>query len=137
MSLAAAGAIALAAATDRAFGEPPARVHPVAWLGRLVDGLDAGLPDVRLVGIGIAIGIPALFGLSFVELVLMGAESTRVAVGSGEHRTAAILAAGALFVCSSHRMLLAAPAGVAVTGVAVVGIDGTAPQLGRRRVGPL
>ena len=136
MSLAAAGAIALAAATDRAFGEPPARVHPVAWLGRLVDGLDAGLPDVRLVGVGIAIGIPALFELSFAELVLMGAESTRVAVGSGEHRTAAILAAGALFVCSSHRMLLGA-AGVVVTGVAVVGIDGIAPQLGRRRVGPL
>ena len=136
MSLAAAGAIALAAATDQAFGEPPARVHPVAWLGRLVDGLDAGLPDVRLVGIGIAIGIPALFELSFAELVLMGAESTRVAVGSGEHRTAAILAAGALFVCSSHRMLLGA-AGVAVTGVAVVGIDGIAPRLGRRRVGPL
>ena len=106
MSLAAAGSIALAAATDRAFGEPPTRFHPVAWLGRLVGGIDARVPDTRLVGVGIAVGIPTGFGLALAGLVLAGAASTRTAVGSGEGVTAMVLAAGALFVCSSHRMLL-------------------------------
>ena len=106
MSLAAAGAIALAAATDRAFGEPPTRFHPVAWLGRLVGGLDARFSDSRLVGVGIAVGIPAGFGLALAGLVLAGASSTHTAVGFSGHLTATILAAGALFVCTSHRMLL-------------------------------
>jgi len=106
VSLAAAGAIALAAATDRAFGEPPSRLHPVAWLGRLVGGLDTRLPDTRLVGVGIAVGVPMGFGLALAGLVLAGAKSMHVAVGFSGHLTATILAAGALFVCTSHRMLL-------------------------------
>jgi adenosylcobinamide-phosphate synthase len=106
VSLAAASAIALAAATDRAFGEPPTRLHPVAWLGRLVGGLDARLPDTRLVGVGIAVGIPTGFGLALAGLVFAGTKSMHAAVGSGEHLTATILATGALFVCTSHRMLL-------------------------------
>jgi len=106
VSLAAAGAIALAAATDRAFGEPPTRFHPVAWLGRLVGEVDARVPDTRLVGVGIAVSIPTAFGLALAGLVLAGAAGTRTTVGYGEDVTAMVLAAGALFVCTSHRMLL-------------------------------
>jgi adenosylcobinamide-phosphate synthase len=107
VSLAAAGAIALAAAADRAFGEPPTRFHPVAWLGRLVEWLDASVPDTRLAGVGIAAGTPAGFGLALAGVVLAGAAAARVTVGSGDGVTATVLAAAALFVCSSHRMLLA------------------------------
>jgi adenosylcobinamide-phosphate synthase len=106
VSLAAAGAVALAAATDWAFGEPPTRFHPVAWLGRLVGEVDARVPDTRLVGMGIAASIPTAFGLALAGLVLAGAAGTHTAVGYGEGVSATVLAAGALFVCSSHRMLL-------------------------------
>lgn len=106
MSLAAAGAIALAAATDRAFGEPPTRLHPVAWLGRLVGWLDARLPDTRLAGVGLAVGAPAGFGLTLAGVVLAGAAGARATVGTGEYVAATVLAAAALFGCSSHRLLI-------------------------------
>ncbi|GAA0510633.1 adenosylcobinamide-phosphate synthase [Halorubrum aquaticum] len=101
MTLAAAGALALAAALDRTFSEPPTPIHPVAWLGRVVAALDARLPDSRGVGVALAAVVPAAFAVLLAAPVF--------AAGTLLPRSAAPAAAAAglvLFVCSSHRMLL-------------------------------
>lgn len=36
--------VGLAVALDAALGEPPARAHPVVWMGRLIDVLESRLP---------------------------------------------------------------------------------------------
>ncbi|SMO68351.1 CobD/CbiB family cobalamin biosynthesis protein [Halorubrum cibi] len=100
MTLAAAGAIALAAALDRTFSEPPAGLHPVAWLGRAVASLDSRLPDARLVGVGFAAGIPIAFA------ALLAAPVVAVGALSPSPVPAAVAAGVVLFACSSHRMLL-------------------------------
>ncbi len=106
MSLAAGGAVALAAALDRTLSEPPARIHPVAWLGRTVAALDARLPDVRVTGVALATLVPFGFGASLAApiLVVDGRFGSAV-IGEGPI-VAAVLAGVALFVCSSHRMLI-------------------------------
>jgi adenosylcobinamide-phosphate synthase len=45
-AVACGGAVALAAALDRAFGEPRDAWHPVAWFGRAVAPLGRHLPDL-------------------------------------------------------------------------------------------
>ncbi|MWV65116.1 CobD/CbiB family cobalamin biosynthesis protein [Halorubrum sp. JWXQ-INN 858] len=97
MSLAAGGAVALAAALDRTVAEPPARVHPVAWLGRAVAAVDERAPDTRFVGVAVAAVLPLAFaGLAWGSVH---------AVASLDARLAAVVAAGVLFGCSSHRLL--------------------------------
>ena len=113
MSLAAAGALALAAVLDTAVGEPPVRVHPVAWLGWGVNALDARLPDTGWVGGVIAVCIPIGFGLTLAGGVYVAA-AIGAAVASDAVQTGLALAAasGACFTCSSRRMLLAVAADV-------------------------
>jgi adenosylcobinamide-phosphate synthase len=45
----------LAAAWDLLLGEPPARVHPVVWIGKLIAYLRDRVPRTRAGGIGLAI----------------------------------------------------------------------------------
>lgn len=40
-----AASILLAILLDRSFGEPPASLHPVVWIGRTVDAVDRRLPE--------------------------------------------------------------------------------------------
>ena len=99
MTLAAAGAVALAAALDRLLSEPPDRLHPVAWLGRAVGGLDARLPDSRRAGIVLVVTFPTGFAVILAVPVLV--------LGRLDAPLAAAAAGLVLFVCSSHRMLVA------------------------------
>jgi adenosylcobinamide-phosphate synthase len=101
VTLAAAGALALAAALDRTLSEPPARLHPVAWLGRGVAALDARLPDAPAVGVGFAAVLPVTFA------ALLAAPVAAAGALSPAPAFAAATASLVLFACSSHRMLLA------------------------------
>lgn len=98
MTLAAAGAVALAAALDRVRSEPPTRLHPVAWLGRVVGALDARLPDSRTSGVALAVAAPIAFAVLLSAPVL--------ALGNVDARLGGVAAGLVLFVCSSHRMLV-------------------------------
>ena len=60
MSLMAAGVVLAAVSLDRVVGEPPARLHPVAWFGRLVGPLDRSWNAPRLVGAVGAFCLPLL-----------------------------------------------------------------------------
>ncbi len=104
MSLAAGGAVALAAALDRMLAEPPARMHPVVWLGRVVSAVDDRLPDARMTGVVLAAAVPIGFGVAISAPILL--------VGERSVLAAAVLAGIALFVCSSHRMLIEEAAAV-------------------------
>jgi adenosylcobinamide-phosphate synthase len=53
--------LALAVALDLALGEPPPRVHPVVWMGRVLGRLEAGAPRGR--------AGPFLYGAFMVLLV--------------------------------------------------------------------
>ena len=101
MTLAAAGALALAAALDRTFSEPPADLHPVAWLGRGVAALDDRLPDSRSVGVALAVVGPVAFAALLAAPVLVAGS-----LSPGSAVPAAATAGIVLFVCSSRRMLL-------------------------------
>jgi len=107
MPVSAAVAVALAAALDALVAEPPARVHPVALLGRVVAHVDRG-GDVetaasgwaypRIVGLLVALALP--LGFAFVAAVL-------VWIASEAHPwLGAVLAAGVLFSTTSLRLLL-------------------------------
>lgn len=101
MTLAAAGALALAAALDLTLSEPPSRLHPVAWLGQVVAALDDRLPDSRPVGVALAVVVPLAFAALLAAPV--------IAAGSAFPASAVPAAATAgvvLFACSSRRMLL-------------------------------
>ncbi|KTG10977.1 CobD/CbiB family cobalamin biosynthesis protein [Haloprofundus marisrubri] len=95
---AASGAIALAAALDWLFREPPARVHPVALLGRLVSRVDQQWSRPRLLGAVAAFTLP---------LVAAGAAALLVGLAALVGHTAMLLATGfVLFSTTSLRMLL-------------------------------
>ncbi|MFC5278838.1 CobD/CbiB family cobalamin biosynthesis protein [Halorubrum rubrum] len=107
MTLAAAGALALAAALDRTLSEPPAPLHPVAWLGRGVAALDDRLPDSRAVGVALAAVAPVAFAVLLAAPVFVaGALRSTAAVPAAAVPIAAAAAGLVLFACSSHRMLL-------------------------------
>jgi len=91
-ALALAGALAL----DVILGEPPERVHPVAWFGRAVGAVDVrGSP---VAGAALAVAFPAAAGALVVALV--------VAAGRATPAVAAAVAAVGLFVSTSFRRLL-------------------------------
>ena len=98
MSLAAGGAIVLAAALDRTFSEPPRRLHPVAWLGSVVHRLDDRLPESRAVGVAVAVVVPLSFATVAAIVVWFS--------GRIDPRLSLLVAATVLFVSSSRRMLV-------------------------------
>ncbi|WP_096390647.1 adenosylcobinamide-phosphate synthase CbiB [Halopenitus persicus] len=95
---AAALAVSVAAALDSTFAEPPGRVHPIAVLGSLVDGLDRALPDSRSIGVVIAVVVPLGFAASAAVLVALA--------GRADPLLAAVLAGLVLYTCLSRRLLV-------------------------------
>lgn len=102
-------AVLVAAALDLALGEPPARVHPVAWMGRYLDRtgrrLPAAPPRRAVLAGGLALGV--------------GAAATAAAgavAGSAAARLPAplrpLLGGTVLWTIGSGRVLLTEVAGV-------------------------
>jgi adenosylcobinamide-phosphate synthase len=59
-------ALLLALLLDKYLGEPPAPLHPVVWMGKLLDGLEAGAPRTDRArfafGLVVAVGLPLAWG---------------------------------------------------------------------------
>ncbi|MBO4247166.1 cobalamin biosynthesis protein CobD [Halomicrobium sp. IBSBa] len=91
-------AVLIAAALELLVAEPPARAHPVAWLGRVVAPLDREWGRPRLVGAVGALAVPLTAAVAVAVLV--------VAAGRVSAWLAAAVAGVALFVATSLRMLL-------------------------------
>ncbi|AHG03022.1 cobalamin biosynthesis protein CbiB [Halobacterium sp. DL1] len=98
MGLTAAAAVALAVVLDAAVGEPPTRVHPVAWFGRLVAPFDREWTHPLAVGASVALVLPFAAALAVGGLVALA--------GRIAPELAAAVAGLALFAASSRRMLL-------------------------------
>ncbi|MFB6102126.1 MAG: CobD/CbiB family cobalamin biosynthesis protein [Haloplanus sp.] len=98
MPLIAAGSVALAAGLDRLVAEPPAALHPVAWLGRALAPLDREWAHPRLAGTATAVGVPLLAAVAAAGLVALGARADPL--------VAAAVAGLVCFVATSRRMLL-------------------------------
>jgi adenosylcobinamide-phosphate synthase len=106
MPVTATVAVGLAAGLDAAFGEPPARLHPVALLGRVVSRTEREI-EARETWLGMR---PRLAG-GLVAVVLpvgfAGVAVAAVAGGTGVHPwLGAALAGGVLFSTTSLRLLL-------------------------------
>jgi adenosylcobinamide-phosphate synthase len=97
MSVMAAGVVVAAMGLDRAVGEPPESVHPVALFGRLVGPLDGSWQHPRLVGAGAALALPAVAAALVAAAVWLAGEITPLA--------GAVVAAGLLFATISLRRL--------------------------------
>jgi adenosylcobinamide-phosphate synthase len=96
----AAGAVALAAVLDLGLGEPPRRVHPVAFLGALVAPFDRDWAHPVTVGGLVALAVPAVAAIVAGGLTLAAV---------GVHPIAGGTVAGlVLFAATSRRMLLEA-----------------------------
>ena len=98
MSLSAAGSVALAAGLDRLVAEPPARLHPVAWLGRALSPLDRPWHHPRLAGVVTAFVVPLLAAAVVASVVTLSARLDPV--------FGVAVAGLACFVSTSRRMLL-------------------------------
>lgn len=106
--------VGLAALGDWLVGEPPSRVHPVAWFGSVVGLVDRDWSAPRLVGTVATLLLPALAGAIVAGVVHLG--------GRANPALGTLLAAGALFVSISLSMLLAeASAVVELTKTTVPG----------------
>lgn len=93
-----APAVALALAVDAITGEPPRRMHPVAWFGSMVSGVDRDWTHPRAVGLAIAVFAPA---------IAAAAVGTFVVVTATVSIPAAVVVAGlVLYVTTSRRMLV-------------------------------
>ena len=104
MPLTATAAVALGAGFDRLFAEPPTRVHPVVWFGKLVAPFDREWGSPKLVGLAVALGLP---------LLAAGVVASVVAGAGLLHSVAAAAVAGlVLFATTSLRMLLDAASDV-------------------------
>jgi adenosylcobinamide-phosphate synthase len=112
-------AIAIALLLDLVVGEPPGRLHPVAWFGRLVGRFDREFRNPSAVGLAVALLLPLAAGTlvaAIVEAVL------RI------HPLVAGLVAGALlFTTVSLRMLVS-------VGATVIEQSQTDPNAARETV---
>lgn len=91
-------AVVIAAVLEATLGEPSQRVHPVAWLGRVVGSMDRDWSQPRAVGALVAI---------FVPLVSAAIDAAVVALVAMVDLWAGALFAGVgLFLTTSLRMLL-------------------------------
>jgi len=104
LPLTATVSVVVAAALDRAVGEPPDGFHPVAWFGRVVAPVDREWPAPRAVGLVAAVALP-LLAAGVAWAVVRAAAVVHPVV-------AALVAGGALFVATSLRMLLTEARGV-------------------------
>lgn len=100
-------AVLVAVVLEATSGEPPHRLHPVAWLGRLVGRVDRDWSHPRLIGVVAAIGLSLVAAGFVAALVGLAAK--------GDPWLGALLAGVALFVTTSLRMLLSEARGVVTT----------------------
>jgi adenosylcobinamide-phosphate synthase len=91
-------AVGLALALDAAVGEPPTRVHPVAWFGRLVAPLDRAWTRPRVAGAVATVALPLTAALAVGGVV--------AAVGAWRPLACAVAGGVALFLTTSLRRLL-------------------------------
>jgi adenosylcobinamide-phosphate synthase len=98
VSAPAAGAVALAAALEAVVAEPPARVHPVAWFGKLVAPFDREWTRPQVVGTLVAVVLPLGAAAVAAGFVLLA--------GRVHFLAGAVLAGLVLFTTTSLRMLL-------------------------------
>ncbi|WP_410765586.1 adenosylcobinamide-phosphate synthase CbiB [Haloferax sp. DFSO60] len=98
MALTATVAVALAAGLDHVVAEPPLRIHPVAWFGRLVARFDREWAHPIAVSMAIALVLP-LFAAAVAASVVLSASSVAPVVGT-------LVAGLVLFSATSRRMLL-------------------------------
>lgn len=98
MSVLAAGVIVAAAGLDAALGEPPNRVHPVAWFGRVVALMDRDWRRPRVAGVAIALVLPLVAAVAVAGGV--------VAVAYVHPALAVVAAVLVAFATTSRRMLL-------------------------------
>jgi adenosylcobinamide-phosphate synthase len=100
----AAGAVGVALALDLLGGEPPTRLHPVAWFGSVVGALDREWRRPRLVGALGALVLPLAAAAIVGRVVTLAGLASPLA--------GAVLAGICLFVTTSLRSLLSTVAGV-------------------------
>lgn len=112
MTALAAGAIGLVLLLDLGFGELPERVHPVVWLGAVIDRLERDWTRPAAVGVLVAILLPIGAGL-IAAGVVAGSLTVRRLPGL-------VVAGGILFTTVSLRTLVA-------TGSEVVRTTATDP----------
>ncbi|MFB6308438.1 MAG: CobD/CbiB family cobalamin biosynthesis protein [Haloarculaceae archaeon] len=91
-------AVAVAFGFELATGEPPERLHPVAWFGRAVAPLDRPWRRPRLVGTLAAVALPLAAAAVVAAVVWSVARFAPVA--------GAVVAGGWLFAATSLRLLL-------------------------------
>ncbi len=97
-TLAGVGAVAGALALDAAVGEPPRRLHPVAWFGRAVGPFDADWSRPDVVGACVSAVLPAAAAIVVGTAVL--------AAGRAGLAAAVAVASLGLFVSTSLRRLI-------------------------------
>ncbi|WP_323674771.1 adenosylcobinamide-phosphate synthase CbiB [Halorubellus sp. PRR65] len=99
--MSALGALVVVAAVglDAAVGEPPNRLHPVAWFGRIVALADRDWSNPAVVGAAVAVGLPLAAAAAVAGVVL--------AVGYVHPWLSVAAAVLAVFATTSRRMLLA------------------------------
>lgn len=105
MSVSAVAAVAVAFLADRAVGEFPERIHPVALFGRVVGLLDRPYSRPRPVGAATALVLPLSAGVIVGGLVV-AASSVRLPDALPPDALAVLVAGTALFATTSLRMLL-------------------------------
>ncbi|MFC6862070.1 adenosylcobinamide-phosphate synthase CbiB [Halomicroarcula sp. GCM10025817] len=91
-------AVLVAATLEVVVGEPPTRLHPVAWLGSVVGMVDREWRRPSLVGAAAALVLP-LAVAAVVALLVAGATSVSLLGG-------VLLAGAVLFLTTSLRMLV-------------------------------
>jgi adenosylcobinamide-phosphate synthase len=91
-------AVFVAASLEAAFGEPPTRLHPVAWFGSLVAPLDREWDRPLVVGLLGAVGLPLVAAAVVGAAVTAGASVAPVA--------GTVLAGMVIFLSTSLRRLL-------------------------------
>ena len=112
-------AVSVAFAMDAVVGEPPTRLHPVAWLGRVVAPLDRDWARPRLVGALTALALPVASALAVGALVWV-AGAWRPIAGTS-------LCALGLFLTTSLRRLLTV--GREVTAASATDLDAARERL--------
>ena len=98
MSLQLVAVVVAVAVLDRLVGEPPTRVHPVVWFGRLVEAIDRSWSHPKAVGALAAVGLP-LVAAAVAWGVVVGAEAIHPVAGVA-------VAVFVLFSSTSHRLLV-------------------------------
>ncbi|MGM0399044.1 MAG: adenosylcobinamide-phosphate synthase CbiB [Halobacteriota archaeon] len=122
MTAAATAAIGVAFLFDRVGGEPPERLHPVVWLGTIIDWCDREWSRPGTVGVLVALFVPLVAGLIAAAVVAWAQLLGRL--------PGIVVAGTVLFTAVSLRSLVAAGTDViAETGVDVAAAAGEARAL--------